>query len=908
MHFLFFVGSWMLCLALFGMPAQAEVPQIVIKNITIQNKRGNIAQSVSGPYGLFFSVDKKTLSLAHVTAPFSKKSLGRLISDKEIAHERRALQRQIRSAKKARVAARKGGKVKAVRAAEALVSLETSVQDLRMERERRRQPRATPTPNTAIPSPTATPIYDSCRNPNLSISLSGFTAGTYVRGSGVDVRAILSGDATCVADVGFTTYSWPYSGFQQTFIDAFEPYLYPAGALDLINLGDAEVHAYARSATGALLAQIQLNVRFDPPAPPAATATPTVVPTFTPPPTATPTSTPTATPTRTVTATPTRTPSPTPTRTPVSTNTPAATPTQSPTPIPPTPTPNGEVTARFSASRLSCVAPCVVFFDASASTAVSTSAPFHELFYQWEFGDSGSGTWQISGKSRDADSGPLASHLYETAGTKTVRLSVVDRNGRMGFATETVTIQDANSVFSGTNTICVSSTSPTANFDGCPQGAQQLTTNSIATINGLVSPGKRILLRRGRSWSGSTALRIASQGPGIVGAFGDGVAPKILSSTTAIELSGNTPSFSDWRLVDLAIEGTGSAPGLGISALGTIKRLLVLRTDITRFHSLVMLPDSVLDYLNSHGYPGHTFHDEVAIVDSNLHSTYAAAGAGGGSYVSYLASERFSLLGSSLTDATLGEHVLRTPMLSRAVIAHSYLADQASLKHVMKIHAPDFVGPGLGNGRYTEKLVVSNNHIKGGEAPLTQWTIGFGPQDGEYNERVRDVIVSNNFFRSGAPSQIQIMIWGTDMTVRNNIFHLSGARFATAIGIDRRGAGPIPDRNRIYNNTVFRSDGYATLAEIMPAAVNTTIKNNIVVGAAGTTLTDGQGSGLIAQSNHVGSNPGFVSASPINPADFRLQATSSAKNAGTTVPVVDDYAGSLRPNGGAYDIGAYEAQ
>lgn len=908
----------------FSAEAQAQAGRT--RHVVVNGQRGIFIQALDGPYGVFSPAGRRRVQLVRLSNPSSRRSQVTVISS--ASDERRALKQRLSASN--RIQERAGSdlnvaRVRVMRTQLEIVSLEQSLILLSAEQTRRR--RASPPP---------TPVYDPCRNPDLRVSIESTQPGIYVRNSAEGIRAVLSGDASCVHDVGFTTFSWGAGSFVQTYFDASEPFIYPREMLDVIPLGDGEVQAYARNSSGVILAYGTQNIRFDPAVvvspTPTATATPTRTPTplptatATPVPTIQPTNTPTplptltATPTRTATPTPTRTATPTvtptatrtatPTVTPTATATRTAVPTVTPTPIQtatPTATPSGnnpEINVTFAPSRLSCVAPCVVFFDASATTGTNIASPFHDLQYFWDFGENTAATWGVSGKPRGSDTGPLASHLYESAGSRTVRLTAVDSSGRMSSTTRTVTVQDPDVVFAGTNTICVSTTSPAADFSGCPTGAQQLSTNLVSDINNRVAAGKRILLRRGRSWSGGTALRINSQGPGIIGAFGSGAAPQILSSDTAIQLSGSNHNFSDWRLVDLDIQGTGATPGIGISGEGTVKQLLVLRTNLYRFHSLVMLPDSVLDYYNANGYPGHTFHDEVAIVDSTL--SYAIGGGGG--YIAYLVSERFSLLGNSMFDSTNAEHVLRTPFLSKAIIAHNYFADQAIAKHVMKIHAPDFTGPGLGNGRYTEKLVVANNVIKAADAMGADWTVGFGPQDGGYSERVRDVILDSNFFRAGAGTQIHVMIWGTDMTVRNNIFLMTGARYATALGLDKRGIGPSPANIRIYNNTAYSGDRAVTLASIADVASNTTIKNNLLCGSAGTTTTEGSGSALISQANTVTSAPGFVSSTPSNPTDFRLQAASPAKDAGVAVPVVTDFASNTRRVGTAIDAGAYELQ
>lgn len=70
------------------------------------------------------------------------------------------------------------------------------------------------------------------------------------------------------------------------------------------------------------------------------------------------------------------------------------------------------------ASHLSGVAPLAVFFDATATRAATTSGPFHELDYQWNFGDLASGSWnrtpQMPSLGRNSATGPLAAHVFES--------------------------------------------------------------------------------------------------------------------------------------------------------------------------------------------------------------------------------------------------------------------------------------------------------------------------------------------------------------------------------------------------------------------------------------------------------------------------------------------------------------
>ena len=80
--------------------------------------------------------------------------------------------------------------------------------------------------------------------------------------------------------------------------------------------------------------------------------------------------------------------------------------------------------ASFTASMTSGTAPLAVHFDATGSSdsdGVISS-------YDWDFGDGGAG------------SGVATSHIYNTAGTYTVRLTVIDNEGGYGATTQTIQV------------------------------------------------------------------------------------------------------------------------------------------------------------------------------------------------------------------------------------------------------------------------------------------------------------------------------------------------------------------------------------------------------------------------------------------------------------------------------------
>jgi parallel beta-helix repeat protein len=105
--------------------------------------------------------------------------------------------------------------------------------------------------------------------------------------------------------------------------------------------------------------------------------------------------------------------------------------------------------------------------------------------------------------------------------------------------------------------------------------------------------------------------------------------------------------------------------------------------------------------------------------------------------------------------------------------------------------------------------------------------------------------------------------------------------------------------NKVLNNT-FYGNSHGGLNADSPSATNITVKNNIFYNNRPYHF---KGLGLV-MSHNLTTDPKFVNA---DGADFRLQPSSPAINAGTPLPEVPcDIKGNRRPAGSAYDIGAYE--
>jgi len=166
-----------------------------------------------------------------------------------------------------------------------------------------------------------------------------------------------------------------------------------------------------------------------------------------------------------------------------------------------------------------------------------------------------------------------------------------------------------------------------------------------------------------------------------------------------------------------------------------------------------------------------------------------------------------------------------------------------------------------------------------------------------YGERPDGNVIKGNRFHHnavlGSGGGIGVAS-STGTLVYNNLV------YSNRIGIEVAWGSPVGAK--IYNNTVYGNVTGITMNSDSSGAL---VKNNIVYQSGSIT---NNGSGTVQANNLVGSgstnNPQFVNAGSAN---FALQAGSPAIDHGTTLSeVTTDFAGVSRPQGTAYDIGAYE--
>ena len=551
----------------------------------------------------------------------------------------------------------------------------------------------------------------------------------------------------------------------------------------------------------------------------------------------------------------------------------------------------GPVKPAVVPSRISGVAPLAVFFDATGTTASTTPRPFHDLEYRWDFGDPAAGaTWAAGSRpklsSRNSATGPVAAHVFEAPGIYTVTLTVNTAKSSC-----VITVQDPDAVFSGASTICFSTS---GDFTGCPAGAEQFKTSDFAAVTNAANAynkTRRLLLRRGETWTAAKSAVLKASGPGIVGAFGAGAAPVVdaIVNGVVLQLSG----ANDWRIMDLNIVGNGGTGQRGFRNTTVATRITFLRISTSNL-AIGFLVDI-----------GQSADMENTFADLNVVNS--------GSYGLFVGGTRLAILGSIIRNVGT-EHIFRSAVIVKGVISNNEFSGGVAGKSIVKLNAPKN-GTGL-----SEQIVISDNELQGGG---THWTANLGPQSGNppnNNEIVRQAIVERNWFRAGARTQRALVINASEITVRNNICDMTrpGGTGATCFAVFTQGAEPAPDNVHVYNNTGYSADSgdFSFIHFADSTATNVTVQNNLASAPRSTRARMIHGtpaSGLVQSNNSSDSQvvslvPGWIVPAPKTPAEFKLGPESRYIDAGFAVPVFSDFFRTSRPRGAQIDIGAAERE
>ena len=543
------------------------------------------------------------------------------------------------------------------------------------------------------------------------------------------------------------------------------------------------------------------------------------------------------------------------------------------------------INASLTPSRTSGAAPLAVFFDATGTTCSGggCSRAFHDLAYRWDFGDTDAGNWSVTGKAKNTAFGPTAAHVFEQAGIYSVTLRVEGAQGTVKTQTTTITVLAANQQWAGTNTLCFSGN---GNFNGCPAGAQQVSSNSLAEVSNSCGNGaNRCLLRRGEAFNGQ--LRLNGQGPGLVGAFGNGARPRLQNSSAQVTFGGD-----DWRVMDVEAMGDSSSNCSSFGTSRAVKNALIFRTTnaANTCGSVVSMSPKLFDS------QGTDLPDGVTIAENVWRDA--------GRYGIFAGSKRLAIMGNVIDK--VGVHVIRVVHAELGVIAHNELARQAPTKAILTNRSrPRDETCTAGCGRPTHSMTISDNVFRSSSAIAMNFTQAASTQVRGFG---RDFLVERNRYSRADDAegsvQIAVEIGRTSgVTVRNNLVVMDN--WATYRSIEIQGE---VDTSTIANNTCFVPNEVPAGVRVRCVRGNATNASNNLLFApnVGTPIVvdgdAGTGSGnLLAQTNP------FIAAVPQSSDDFVLREDSIAIGFATPLFNPIDFLSRARPNSIARDAGAFES-
>ncbi|MDQ7745469.1 hypothetical protein [Hydrogenophaga pseudoflava] len=454
-------------------------------------------------------------------------------------------------------------------------------------------------------------------------------------------------------------------------------------------------------------------------------------------------------------------------------------------PPPPPPPPSGDITVALVASRISGPAPLAVRFSAVGTTTsiAGVTDTFRQLLYTFDYGDPGSGTWPISGGSKNSDaSGPLGAHIFDTPGTYVVRCTG-GRGGSSGYGEVTITVTDPATVFPGTATVYIS---PSANYSGAPAGAELRTTMPV------ISSNKRYMLARGES-HGALLIPGGVTGTQVV-AGGSGAKPLVSTIKVGDELVPPGTLFPD----DITIEGLQCSGEIVQTAY--VRRLLLKDIDQPS-HSKIDL-GAASDYwsenLGDRYGPTLPVARDLFVVGCYSRGTNLT----------------FGITGHLIEAAVLGcdfkgsaQHTLRAWSAYHAVISHNALRGGSAdgIRHALKMHSSGVAtftpGQAYGSGAAwaTSKVVVYRN-LFSDATDNNAFAAVFGPQNDGSAEPLEDVIVEGNVFARGSNFVSDLQLAGRRMTYIGNTLAVGGgAADVTAPGLHAVGL-PVDWQGPYFNS------------------------------------------------------------------------------------------------------------
>lgn len=498
---------------------------------------------------------------------------------------------------------------------------------------------------------------------------------------------------------------------------------------------------------------------------------------------------------------------------------------------------------------------------------------------QWNFGDSGSDYNKLNGFN--------AAHIYEQAGTYTLKLTITDQNGNKTSTTKQIVVSAPNRT-----TIYVSA----AGSDSNSGTSTNSPIKTIAKAATMLANNRAVLLRRGDTFNVSSPFQL-TQTNVLVGAYGTGYRPVL-----------------NW---------TGSGLYMPLIKMGQQAQAVViehLKFDCATAPPTASSPRGV--------HPNGT---NITIRDckfGNLSDAMnSASGVNGwlvqqnisqklGGYFIWDQGTDHTFLGNTAA-GSYNEHTIRLGGANRVLIAHNDLTNTAKSNIWCMIGTDAYLA---NNKIHNGRVLVGPNFASGGQSDRFK----------------RAVLEANEVFDQGV-----ILYSGAEhLAIRNNVFHSNAIECLSVWGYYPPMNRTVDDV-RIYNNTGTNNNGqYGRFVKFGSGATNIVTANNLYVapllntgyGASNVTFGDASLGGDSFDHNlwskpHSGVPVHFLGDGGVTVSQWAAQNQCSSEKyracksndldesntplfdatcGHPVIGVFTDFLGHLRPTGNVWTVGAVE--
>jgi hypothetical protein len=235
------------------------------------------------------------------------------------------------------------------------------------------------------------------------------------------------------------------------------------------------------------------------------------------------------------------------------------------------------------------------------------------------------------------------------------------------------------------------------------------------------------------------------------------------------------------------------------------------------------------------------------------------------------------------------------------------------------IAATKIGGSGGGIAAFAANVTIAANRINGNNATTAPNMPGYGGGlylTGDSAINITRNVISGNVASPAMPSGgVLNESWGV-ITLSNNLIvnNTANPESGGGVFVYNNNLKGYSSKTLLFNNTIAGngSNGIVALRSSLTNALTLTLNNNLIVNHT-TGITAYYSSTIIADTNlfHNTADPitgaNAILADPRLSPDYHLYNDSPAVDAGLTIPwLTIDLAGATRPQGGGYDIGAYE--